>query len=94
MTTTPDPADDGLTWDTPDGVLEVEPAPDVVPPKLRDAVYWTALAVAALGLLAVGQVEVWAPQYADRITESWDRIDNWVLFVTGALGVAYRPTRR
>jgi hypothetical protein len=93
MTTTPEPTpDDGIGWSTLDG--ELEPTPDVVPAGLRTAVYWTALALAALGLLAVGQVDVWAPQYADRLAESWDRIDDWLLFVTGAVGVAYRPTRR
>ena len=94
MTTTPaptDPApDDGVPWAT----LEVVPVPDLVPAGLRSAVYWTALAVAALAILAVGQVDVWAPQYSGRLAESWDRIDDWLLFVTGALGVAYRPTRR
>lgn len=90
MTTTPDSTpDDGMTW----AIDEVEPAPDVVPAGLRTAVYWTALAVAALAILAVGQVDVWAPQYSERLAESWDRIDDWLLFVTGALGVAYRPTR-
>lgn len=95
MTTTPDPTPDhGQEWTTLESrVLEVDPAPDLVPVKLRSAVYWTALAVAALAILAVGQVDVWAPQYSDRLAESWDRIDDWLLFVTGALGVAYRPTR-
>lgn len=97
MTTAPEPItpdDHGQEWATLDSrVLEVEPTADVVPAKLRTAVYWTALAVAAVALLAVGQVEVWAPQYADRIDESWDRLDDWLLFVTAAFGVAYRPTR-
>ena len=95
MTTTPaptdpEPDDAGVEWVT----FEAEPASELVPKKLRTAVYFTALAVAALGILAVGQVDVWAPQYSARIDESWDRIDDWLLFVTGALGVAYRPTRR
>lgn len=96
MTTTPDPTpeEEGMTWDTLDGeVLQVDPAPEIVPATLRSAVYWSALTVAALAFLAAGQADVWAPQYADQIAESWDRLDDWFLFITGALGVAYRPTR-
>jgi hypothetical protein len=95
MTTTPDPTPEEETWHTLDGgILQVEPAPELVPDTLRSGVYWSALTVAALAFLIAGQADVWAPQYADRIAESWDQLDNWFLFITGALGVAYRPTRR
>lgn len=91
MTTTPDPDGDGMTWDGE--VQQFDPAPDLVPKKLRTVVYFTALAVAALAFLVADQAAVWAPQYADQLAESWDRLDNWLLFITAALGVAYRPTR-
>ncbi len=62
-----------------------------VPPRVRTAVYFLALAVSAAVLLVTGMAAIWTPEHAERIAASGGVITGVVAFVTAGLGVAYRP---
>lgn len=65
-----------------------------VPDAVRTVVYVVGLAVGALAILA-GQVgPVWWPEASEQIDATVQGVTKTVLFIAGALGVAYRPTRR
>lgn len=65
-----------------------------VPPQVRTVVYFTALIVAFLGILVTGYVEIFQPaELADQVNEFVGVVNRALLFLAGALGVAYRPTR-
>lgn len=69
------------------------PAAPAVPERVRTTVYFTALGVAFAGLVVTGVVDqVWSTA-SDQINGVIDSVNRAFLFLTGALGVAYRPTR-
>lgn len=64
-----------------------------IPPRVRTIVYVTGLAFVFVGIVASETVEVIAPQLDATVNGLVNGIDKGLLFLTGALGVAYRPTR-
>lgn len=62
-----------------------------VPIKVRDAAYFIGLAVGALGLLMVGIVQIWFPEYVAQAQATAATLDKAALLVIGGLGVVYRP---
>lgn len=69
------------------------PSAPAVPERVRTVVYFTALGVAFAGLVATGVVDqVWSTA-SDPVNGIIDGVNRAFLFLTGALGVAYRPTR-
>lgn len=70
------------------------PEPPVVPARVRTVVYYSALGVAFAGLVVTGVADsVLEPVVTDQINGVIDGVNRAFLFLTGALGVAYRPTR-
>lgn len=77
-------------------MTEQTPTPEspVVPARVRTVVYYSALGVAFAGLVVTGVADsVLEPVVTDQINGVIDGVNRAFLFLTGALGVAYRPTR-
>ncbi|MDF1705000.1 MAG: hypothetical protein P1U38_09525 [Aeromicrobium sp.] len=67
---------------------------DAVSPRWRTRIYFAGLAVAALVLLVSAVAPIWfAPDVADKITQTATAAGTVAAFVMAGLGVAYRPTR-
>lgn len=64
-----------------------------VPASFRTFVYFLALGVGFVGLLATGLVAIYWPAQAESTAQAVTVVNGALLFLTGALGVAYRPTR-
>ena len=69
------------------------PVADRIPARVRTAVYVVAVALGAAGVLAVGIVGAWWPQYVDRVSATAGAVTSAMTFICGGLGVVYRPTR-
>ncbi|WP_208012585.1 hypothetical protein, partial [Cellulomonas shaoxiangyii] len=68
----------------------VTPTPEqpAVPAGLRTLIYYVALTVGFLGLLASGLVAIYLPEQAENTGQAVGVINGALLFLTGALGVA------
>jgi len=65
-----------------------------VSPSIRTAVYFAALIFGTVGILATGIVRIWySSELGTSVENTVSVINNALLFLTGALGVAYRPTK-
>ena len=76
-------------------MTEPTPTPETpaIPARVRTVAYFTALGVAFAGLIVSGVVDqVWVDA-SDQVNGVIDGVNRAFLFLTGALGVAYRPTR-
>lgn len=62
-----------------------------VPPKVRDAVYWTTLGTAALSALASGIAAIWYPEYAQQVLATGGVLTTVTGIIGGGVGVVYRP---
>lgn len=66
---------------------------DLIPRKVRTVIYAVAVVVALLAIAAQGVTDIWFPELDDRVDATAARVVAACLFVVGALGFAYRPTR-
>lgn len=68
--------------------------PPAVPARLRTVVYFVALTFGVVGLVVSGAARIYLEEGdASNINDLVSVVNNAFLFLTGALGVAYRPTR-
>lgn len=67
---------------------------DTVSPRWRTRIYFAGLAMAALVVLVSAVAPIWfAPDLADKITQTATALGTATAFALAGLGVAYRPTR-
>ncbi|WP_419704998.1 hypothetical protein [Promicromonospora sp. NFX87] len=66
---------------------------DLIPRKVRTVIYAAAVVVALLAIAAQGVTDIWFPELDDRVDATTARVVAACLFIVGALGFAYRPTR-
>lgn len=66
---------------------------DFIPRKGRTVIYAVAVVIALLAIAAQGLTDIWFPELDDRVDATAARVVAACLFVVGALGFAYRPTR-
>ncbi|MFE7067479.1 hypothetical protein [Microbacterium sp. NPDC057658] len=62
-----------------------------VPARVRDAVYWTTLGVAAASALVSGVAGVWFPDLAPQVLATGGVLTGVMGIVGGGVGVVYRP---
>ncbi len=80
-----------ITNDQPlDLTLEDGPRPEV-PKRVRDAVYWATLGIAAASLLVSGLTSIWLPGIAPEVLASTGVVTGVMGVVGGGVGVIYRP---
>ncbi|GAA3948986.1 hypothetical protein [Microbacterium soli] len=78
--------------DTPPvALLDGEPYRPNVPKRVRDAVYWATLAVAAASLLASGLAGIWTPGIAPQVVATTGVATGVMGLIGGGVGVIYRP---
>lgn len=65
-----------------------------VPNRVRDAVYWATLGVAAASLLASGLAGIWAPEIAPEVLATTGVATGVMGVIGGGVGVIYRPGAR
>jgi len=66
----------------------------VIPDKIRTIAYFTTVIVSALTLGITLLAPVWLnPELAAQVKETATILGSTVALITGALGVAYRPTK-
>ena len=66
---------------------------DLIPRKLRTALYVAAVVVGALALAAQRLVPIWLPELDTRVDATCADVTAGALLLLGVLGTAYRPTR-
>lgn len=66
---------------------------ELIPRKVRTALYVTAVVVALAAFAAQRVVVVWWPELDTRVDATVADITTGALFLIGVLGTAYRPTR-
>ncbi|MFI6428459.1 hypothetical protein [Promicromonospora sp. NPDC050880] len=66
---------------------------ELIPRKVRTALYVAAVVVGALALAAQRLVPIWVPELDARVDATVADVTAGALFLLGALGTAYRPTR-
>ena len=65
-----------------------------VPNRIRTIAYVAGLVIATLAVLVIGLADVWlGADLAGKVRESVGVVTAATALVTGALGVAYRPTK-
>lgn len=62
-----------------------------VPKRVRDAVYWATLGVAAVSLLASGLAGIWTPDIAPEVLATTGVATGVMGLIGGGVGVVYRP---
>lgn len=62
-----------------------------VPKRLRDAVYWATLGIAAVSLLASGLAGIWTPDIAPQVLATTGVVTGVMGVIGGGVGVVYRP---
>lgn len=62
-----------------------------VPKRVRDAVYWATLGVAAASLLASGLAGIWMPDIAPQVLATTGVATGVMGVIGGGVGVIYRP---
>lgn len=75
-------------------VLEAELVDDykpTVPKRVRDAVYWATLGVAAASLLTSGLAGIWTPDIAPQVLATTGVVTGVMGVIGGGVGVVYRP---
>lgn len=77
--------------DTATAELPVDPYRPEVPKRVRDAVYWTTLGVAAASLLASGLAGIWTPDIAPQVLATTGVATGVMGIIGGGVGVIYRP---
>lgn len=76
----------------PDSALvDGEPYRPEVPKRVRDAVYWATLGVAAASLLVSGLAGIWAPDIAPEVLATTGVVTGVMGIIGGGVGVIYRP---
>lgn len=82
----------GAIQDDPQTGLELDPAyRPQVSPRVRDAVYWATLGVAAASLLVSGLAGIWAPDIAPEVLATTGVVSGVMGVIGGGVGVVYRP---
>lgn len=71
----------------------LEEVVELIPRKIRTALYVAAVVVAALAFAAQRVVGIWMPELDTRVDATVADVVTAVLFLLGILGTAYRPTR-
>lgn len=62
-----------------------------VPKRVRDAVYWATLGVAAVSMLASGLAGIWTPDIAPQVLATTGVATGVMGIIGGGVGVIYRP---
>jgi len=66
---------------------------ELIPRKVRTALYVTAVVLALAAFAAQRVVGVWWPELDTRVDTTVADVTTGALFLIGVLGTAYRPTR-
>jgi len=70
-------------------VSQVAPYQPIVPVRVRGIIWWLSLLVAVLSIIAIGLSAIWWPTHTTSITATAGVATSAMLFLSGALGVAY-----